>query len=145
MRASVKIIVAAIYASVLASCSMVDEAESIPDMDLMPAQTYPGSVMDAEGNPVEHIKVTIDWQGAFPIRDIKYTDSNGIFFLDIITNQEIYTVSLTFEDIDGEENGGAFETLTDTITLFGDPESNSTVKLDYRLNRATASESIPQS
>ena len=79
------------------------------------------------------------------MKDIKYTDSNGMFYLDIINAPESYNVTLTLEDIDGEENGGLFETLTDTIILFGDPESNSTVKLDYRLNRATASESSPQS
>ena len=145
MKASVKIISAVIYASVLASCSMADEMEGIPGMDQMPVQTFPGSVMDTEGNPIEHIKVTIDWQGEFPVRDIKYTDSNGIFHLDVINDPESYTVTLTFEDIDGEENGGVFETLTDTITLFGDTLSDSTVRLDYHLNRATASESSPQS
>ena len=144
MRTAGKIICAAICAYALASCMAMDMAE-VPDMSDMPELTYPGSVMDTEGTPIEHIKVTIEWQGAFPVKDIKYTDSNGVFFLDIINNPESYTITLTLEDIDGEENGGYFETLSDTITLFGDPESNSTVKLDYRLNRATASESSPQS
>ena len=144
MRTAVKIICAAICAYALASCMAMDMA-GVPDMSDMPELTYPGSVMDTEGTPIEHIKVTIEWQGAFPVKDIKYTDSNGMFYLDIINAPERYNVTLTLEDIDGEENGGLFETLTDTIILFGDPESNSTVKLDYRLNRATASESSPQS
>ena len=144
MRTAGKIICAAICAYALASCMAMD-MEGVPDMSDMPELTYPGSVMDTEGRPIEHIKVTIEWQGAFPVKDIKYTDSNGMFYLDIINAQESYNVTLTLEDIDGEENGGLFETLTDTIILFGDPESNSTVKLDYRLNRATASESSPQS
>ena len=144
MRTAGKIICAAICAYALASCMAMD-MEGVPDMSDMPELTYPGSVMDTEGTPIEHIKVTIEWQGAFPVKDIKYTDSNGMFYLDIINTQESYNVTLTLEDIDGEENGGLFETLTDTIILFGDPESDSTVKLDYRLNRATASESSPQS
>ena len=144
MRTAGNIICAAICAYALASCMAMD-MEGVPDMSDMPELTYPGSVMDTEGRPIEHIKVTIEWQGAFPVKDIKYTDSNGMFYLDIINAQESYNVTLTLEDIDGEENGGLFETLTDTIILFGDPESNSTVKLDYRLNRATASESSPQS
>ena len=144
MRTAGKIICAAICAYALASCMAMD-MEGVPDMSDMPELTYPGSVMDTEGTPIEHIKVTIEWQGAFPVKDIKYTDSNGMFYLDIINPPESYNVTLTLEDIDGEENGGLFETLTDTIILFGDPESNSTVKLDYRLNRATASESSPQS
>ena len=144
MRTAGNIICAAICAYALASCMAMD-MEGVPDMSDMPELTYPGSVMDTEGRPIERIKVTIEWQGAFPVKDIKYTDSNGMFYLDIINAQESYNVTLTLEDIDGEENGGLFETLTDTIILFGDPESNSTVKLDYRLNRATASESSPQS
>ena len=144
MRTAGKIICAAICAYALASCMAMD-MEGVPDMSDMPELTYPGSVMDTEGTPIEHIKVTIEWQGAFPVKDIKYTGSNGMFYLDIINAPESYNVTLTLEDIDGEENGGLFETLTDTIILFGDPESNSTVKLDYRLNRATASESSPQS
>ena len=144
MRTAGKIICAAICAYALASCMAMD-MEGVPDMSDMPELTYPGSVMDTEGTPIEHIKVTIEWQGAFPVKDIKYTDSNGMFYLDIINAPESYNVTLTLEDIDGEENGGLFETLTDTIILFGDPESNSNEKLDYRLNRATASESSPQS
>lgn len=144
MKTAGKIICAIICAYALASCMAMDMA-GVPDMSEMPEQTYPGSVMDIEGRPIEHIKVTIECQGAFPVKEIKYTDSNGMFYLDIINAPVSYNVTLTLEDIDGEENGGLFETLTDTIILFGDPESNSTIKLDYHLNRATASESSQRS
>ena len=74
MRTAGKIICAAICAYALASCMAMDMA-GVPDMSDMPELTYPGSVMDTEGTPIEHIKVTIEWQGAFPVKDIKYTDS----------------------------------------------------------------------
>ena len=145
MKATGKIIWVLTCISVLASCMTMDMEAPSSDMNDTPVQEYQGSVMDSEGTPIEHIKVTIDWQGAFPVKAVKYTDSKGIFYLELIQKPEYYTISLTLEDIDGEENGGTFETLTDTITLFDDYESGATVKLDYRLNRATASESSPQS
>ena len=68
---------------------MAMDMAGVPDMNEMPSPTYPGSVMDTEGTPIEHIKVTIEWQGAFPVKDIKYTDSNGMFYLDIINAPDL--------------------------------------------------------
>ncbi len=95
--------------------------------------------------PVEHIKVTLDWNIDIP-KDVKYTSSDGNFTAEIPKEVKgrSTTVTITLEDIDGEKNGGLFEGLTDTINLFGD-DGTVTGVLDYRLNPATASESSPQS
>lgn len=138
MRQTVKITLAAICAFMLTSCMQLTS----DFMDSVPFGSYPGCVRDTDGNPIEHIKVTISTPDD---NQTRYTDSGGIFYMDIIGNPVNYTITLTFEDIDGEENGGLFETLTDTITLFGGNDLNSSAMLDYRLNRATASESNPQS
>ncbi len=95
--------------------------------------------------PIEHIKITIDWDIDIP-KDVKYTSSDGYFTAEIPKEirGKATTVSITLEDIDGEKNGGLFETLTDTINLFSE-EGEVTGVLDYRLNPATVSESSPQS
>ena len=56
------------------------------------------------------------------------------------------TVTVTIEDIDGEENGGLFERRSDKLMIYREDFSEEPVRieLDYRLTPATASESSPQ-
>ena len=56
------------------------------------------------------------------------------------------TVAVTLEDIDGEENGGLFESKSDKLILYREDFSEEPVRieLDYRLSPATASENSPQ-
>lgn len=107
-----------------------------------------GHVTDQDGDPVEHIKVTLDW-GGYTIPDVVYTSSDGVFKAEArLDSKESVELTLTFEDIDGEENGGAFETMTDVVTLYPkETEDGEPVRfdLDYRLTLSTASESSPQS
>lgn len=65
-------------------------------------------VVDEAGEPIEGIKVRVDWVE-------EYTNQDG----EISINDSVYTWSINrvrFEDVDGEENGGEFETLTLDIT-----------------------------
>lgn len=65
-------------------------------------------VVNQMGEPIEGIKVRVDWIE-------EYTDPNG----EIDVNVSVFTGSqnmVRFEDVDGEANGGEFETLTLDIT-----------------------------
>ncbi len=110
-----------------------------------PRHFIAGRVLSIDNQPIEHIRVTVDWDGGSS-KSVNYTASDGGFAAEI--PQELYspgmTVTLTMEDIDGEENGGLFETITDRINISGSPENTNGI-LVYRLNRATASENSPQS
>ena len=122
-------------------------AKDIGETDVMPL-LY-GKVSDEQGNPIEHIKVTLEWNTS-EVTDIKYTSGSGMFSSQIraAENDSATTLKITLEDIDGNENGGLFETYTDNITLFETvmpDDSLNVINLDYRLNHATVSENIPQS
>ncbi len=139
---------------ILTSCMAMDMEPSFdmsPDMPNI-SGFLEGRVSDGEGNPIEHIRITVDWNTADRFQEIKYSGSDGMFSVTIydLGHNGPVTITLTMEDIDGEENGGLFESITDTITLFEDADSsyesnNAGAMLDYRLSPATASESSPQS
>jgi hypothetical protein len=93
-------------------------------------------VTDEDGSPINHIKVTIT-QSSLPL--IVYTSSRGEFIADMALTEG--PLEITLEDIDGEENGGAFAPLSDTITVLKDQEM---ITLEYCLTFATASENTPQ-
>lgn len=125
-----------------ASCMVSMEMGGMEDnMSVSPELI--GNICDEDGNPIEHIKVTLIWNyGEY--QDIKYTSNEGKFYSMIRINDrdEATTLTVILEDIDKEENGGIFEPLTDTMTLFDEQESeDKIIVLDYRLSRATASES----
>lgn len=123
------------------SCMMEDISSDIPDYGDM----IRGFVTDTENNVIEHIKVTFDWNNG-TYQEIKYTDSHGQFssgYWQPDAN-EVMTLTITLEDIDGEDNGGLFESLNETITLFDNGAQTSAEPMVFRLNRATASENIPQ-
>ena len=103
-----------------------------------------GLVTDTEGAPLNHIKVTLDC-GAELGQTTVYTSMKGEFLADI--NPDTQLLVITLEDIDGEENGGQFEPMSDQITLLDEnPEDDQDIiSLEYRLTHATASESSPQS
>lgn len=73
---------------------------------------FTGTVTDESGKPVKGIRVTNDFT-----RDTLYTDAEGTFgaYLNGIV---VYpaTVETKFEDVDGEENGGEFDTKTLSVT-----------------------------
>ena len=102
-----------------------------------------GTVTDTEGNPINHIKITFGYGEGTELITV-YTSLKGEFIADIEDAATVLTVKL--EDIDGEDNGGLFESITDQITILEDDIlKEDTITLDYRLSRATAAESSPQS
>ena len=123
----------------LTSCMAMDsgimETESI---------SLNGIVTDEECNPIDHIKVTLEWNDPAYSPLIAYTSTRGEFHADLEFCHLQYpaTVSIELTDMDGPANGGEFETKTDEITIL---EEGALETIIYRLTRATASESIQQS
>ena len=105
-----------------------------------------GTICDDSGVPIEHIKVTLDWNSGQQ-QDVKYTSSVGKFesFLQDNPQSDVIILIISLEDIDGEGYGGKFEPYSETITLVKEDITEPVLKFDYRLNRATASESNPRS
>lgn len=76
-----------------------------------------GTVMDEHNVPINGIRVAVSaeeqnpyYQGAGP-RDTVFTDSEGVY---VLKNDYLYLYNhlhLKFEDMDGSENGGEFETV----------------------------------
>ena len=116
-----------------ASCN---KEENIENMMVMYGQPYAafkalGSVTDQSGKPIEGIRVAVTQHRHFANTyyvyydqndwyeyDTLYTDTKGVFLL----NKDIFDaptdVTIVFEDIDGDEHGGTFESaeVTPDIT-----------------------------
>lgn len=102
-----------------------------------------GSVIDEDGIPIEHIKVTLDWDhGKHQL--IKYTSSTGGFNapVDDLTNTGIINLTVTLEDIDGESNNGLFQSHTESLTLILSEVVDAAIYLEYRLTHASQAENI---
>lgn len=111
--------------------------------DILETPKIIGKVTDPDDKPIEHIKVTIDWnEGEY--KEVQYTDSDGMFRTYVhpkrIGESQILTVTL--EDIDGEDFGGTFSTKNETMTIL--EENEATINLVYRLNHAIALENSLQ-
>lgn len=106
--------------------------------------TLTGSVTDTEGNPIEHIQVTLEWS-EIGIKDIVYTSSEGIFKSQAyLPTTGDTSVKITLEDIDEEENGGVFEVLTEIVTILEKDTENSitedgeiNLQMAFHLSHAT--------
>ena len=133
MNRVIRFLTGIIVLSAMAACSKADP--SISDPTMLPGNIH-GFVTDEDGSPINHIKVTLT-QSAFPL--VVYTSSRGEFIADMALTEG--PLEILLEDIDGEENGGAFATLSDTITVLEDQEM---ITLEYSLTLATASENTPQ-
>jgi putative lipoprotein (rSAM/lipoprotein system) len=72
--------------------------------------TIQGTVRSLENQPVPGIKVSVK---DVPVYGTGSTNTSGNFYLDYIPQQESYR--LTFEDVDGPENG-SFKTLEKDFT-----------------------------
>lgn len=106
-----------------------------------------GIVTDMEGKAIEHIKVTATSDLAGKITC--YSSSDGKFqcSLPAESRKGNMTINILIEDIDNNENGGLFESSSDTITIFEKEFSSFPVMIDlntYRLNLSTVSENILQ-
>lgn len=104
-----------------------------------------GMVLDINDNPIEHIKISLKQETEDPVET--FTSSEGKFRHEITMpkDEDAMTIIIIMEDIDGEDNGGFFESHTESV-LFNRYDDDSTeMTLVFRLNHATASESSPQS
>ncbi len=127
------------------SCMQADPFPGVDSPDTGDSDKLVGYVTDTDDNSIEHIKVTLDWNNG-TYQEIKYTDSYGQFQTDCWqpAAREAVTLAITIEDVDGEENGGLFEPVSETIILFENGVQDIVDPMVFRLNRATASESSPQ-
>ena len=134
-------------AFLLSSCMAMDSLIK-PDADMLMTPSINGTVCSDEKLPIEHLMVTATW-GSEIHDDVVYTSSEGKFSIpiheDFIGKES--TITLTLEDIDGIENGGEFDKISDQILLFpeGEDYTSNSISLDYRMTRATREENSPQS
>ncbi|MBE6239957.1 MAG: hypothetical protein E7115_00435 [Bacteroidales bacterium] len=143
MKKTFRFILTAAWLSVITSCASMFDA-------FQPAEAgnIQGVVTDTEGNPINHIKITLQWEGDDNQLSV-YSSSKGEFIADLEWDGKGQPKSLnvTLEDIDGEDNGGFFESLRDKVMLLEEngQEWSEVITLDYRMTLATALESNRQS
>ena len=122
------------------SCTTVFDISDVTPADFT---GIAGKVCDSKGNPIEHIKVTVKIEGLETVS--AYTSSEGIFIISVEdTGLSINQVGIVIEDIDGEDFGGHFATVKDTVQIDQAQGNGLRLSLDYRLTLATASEYNPQ-
>lgn len=78
-----------------------------------------GKVTSSDGKPIKGIQTIIQEEESeyYPrIKDTLYTDANGQYNY---TNKDIFSIpeklTITFKDIDNEENGGKFANKTENV------------------------------
>ncbi len=77
-----------------------------------------GKVTDARNNPIPGIRVEMSskYENAYAL-----TDMHGLFLLDYSgVYRPVGDVAVTATDIDGPDNGGEFESRTETLTITGE-------------------------
>lgn len=138
-------IISLISAACLSGACMT-VSERSPHQDFVPIE---GSVQDCNGNPINHIKVTITHRDSGNEPTTAYTSDKGRFnaMLNMTLVDFPILVDICLEDIDGEENGGLFETKTDRISIF-EASDKGTISITtpvYQLTHAIDEESSRQS
>ena len=128
---------------ILSSC-MASYDSSMPDSESIRVD---GLIVDENDEPINHIQVSMEWDSPYSPM-VVYSSPKGTFTAEIEFIRPTYpvTVSVTISAVDGEENGGSFQTREDEFTILEEGYSgSSTAPIVYRLTRATASESSQQS
>ena len=128
-----------IMTMVLMTSCMAMDSEFMTDIERVQVN---GIVIDEEENPINHIKVKMEWDSPYSPM-IVYSSSKGYFTADLEIPETGYPVKVSVEisDIDGEDNGGLFQTRTDEIIILDEAYSESSESIiTYRLTHATASE-----
>ena len=95
------------------SCELFQEQGDMYGTPIIDYQVK-GCVPDTENNPIAGLRVVIARQGygdADPKAQTLTTDANGEFAYEEerVTSSFLHQGSITFTDIDGDENGGEFE------------------------------------
>lgn len=125
----------------LTSCA-AEYSHNHPDA---PPAVIAGVVLDINDSPIEHIKISVKHEEEDPVET--FTSSEGKFRHEIAMpkDEAAMTIIITMDDIDGEENGGFFESHTESVLFNRSDDDLTEMNLVFRLNHATASESSPQS
>lgn len=138
------IICAAALLGMISSCSKADMEVAGPG-ELI---SLIGLVVDENSVPINHIKVTAEWDSKDSPIEV-YSSSKGIFMLELDATGLDYPlmITLTFTDIDGEDNGGIFMQSVSKVVFMekDDPTDEIPSIPTYQLTHATASESSQQS
>lgn len=136
------IILCILALGLLSSCMAADH-ETVPYESIL----VEGLVIDEDEAPIDHIKITMNWDSPFSPM-VVYSSPKGIFRSELMFYNLTYplTVSVEISDIDGEENGGLFQTREDEIIILEENYSGiEPSPITYVLTRATASENNRQS
>lgn len=147
MMKQIRFILAFITIFLLHSCAM--ENNGINDIELPLSGIIQGTVTDDGGVPLEKIRISITTNDESSPLTI-YTSSDGMFIgeFPLFIEGGQTRLDIRIDDIDGEDNGGCFESKTGSVTIFEEDYNEVPVIIDlppYRLSRATASESNLQS
>ena len=104
MRTNIQLLLCVLAVAVSSSCSK----EQVGDPYIL--FEVHGKVTDADGNPITGIKVLSG------VTDAQETNSNGNFTF-FGRSVPSASVILTFEDKDGDKNGGEFVTMSQEVSL----------------------------
>lgn len=95
-----------------ASCGKIDNILKPPPMYGQPYANFKalGTVRDEDGNPIKGIQVIVRQHCSHlePADNKLFTDAEGTYQLIRDVFDELESVTVTFEDVDGGENGGDF-------------------------------------
>ena len=87
-----------------------------------PNATYriSGSVMTKSGDPIGSVQVALKFvvphtEDQYLLRDTLYSDSSGRFAKEVRVFP-VSSIKMTFSDIDGEQNGGEYQSQTVSVT-----------------------------
>lgn len=98
--------------------------ENMPDYSILTYQVA-GTVTDESDVPIARIKVFVSDSHTMngKIEAIAYTDEEGRFVSPVVSTYFITNQTITFEDIDEEENGGLFRSVTVEIADLKKPDN----------------------
>lgn len=95
-----------------ASCGKIDNILKPRYMYGQPYANFKalGTVRDEDGNPIKGIQVIVrqHWSHLEPADNKLFTDAEGTYQLIRDVFDGLESVTVTFEDVDGGENGGDF-------------------------------------
>lgn len=137
-----------VTALLVLSCSH-DRFEEHIDTSSADLPSIKGKVVNMYGEPVEHIKITLKWSNSTSGSEVVYTSSEGTFYSESDSSewQDILTLEVSLEDIDGIDFGGLYESKNDVIKIYASEISmNEKINIEriYHLSHAIVSASSLQ-
>jgi putative lipoprotein (rSAM/lipoprotein system) len=103
----------------------IDYSDASGAYGMPPDRTIRGVVRSPAQEPIPGIKVSVKDLPSYN----DSTDSKGNFYVFHVPRQESY--ELEFEDVDGDDNGGSFTTLTKKIS-YAQTNDSLVIKLELK-------------